>query len=96
MLYYPHMTFPLWIILVPLGIAVACSAIFLFINVFHLHRYGIVGRGASGLIVLYIGSYLILLVIGVGMLSTVKWSTKVPIKELIPFSIGKSATFYGL
>ncbi len=96
MLYYHHMEFPLWIILVPFSFVVACSAIFLFINVFHLHRYGIVGRGARGMIWLYIGSYLIILVIGVGMLSTVKWNTKVPIKELIPFSIGNSSTFYGL
>ncbi len=87
------MEIPLWIILVPLGGVIALAALFLFFNIFHLARYGIVGRGASALIAVYILSFTFVLTLGIGVLLDVTWSNTVPLSSIIPFTGGSSSPF---
>lgn len=87
------MDIPLWIILVPFTIVVACSALFLFFNVFHLARYGIVGRGAIALILVYIVSYLFVLILGMTALLDIQWTETVALRDILPFTGGSSSSF---
>lgn len=87
------MEIPLWIILVPLGVIVALAALFLFFNVFHLARYGVVGRGAAALIVVYIVSFGFVLFLGAGILVEIDWTETAPLSSILPFTRGSSSTF---
>jgi hypothetical protein len=87
------MEIPLWIILLPLGVIIALAALFLFFNIFHLARYGIVGRGAAALIVVYIVSFGFVLFLGVGLLVEITWTETVPISSILPFTGGSSSSF---
>ena len=87
------MEIPLWIILLPLGVIVALAALFLFFNVFHLARYGIVGRGAVALILVYIVSFGFILFLGAGVLVEIDWTETVPISSILPFTGGSSSSF---
>lgn len=89
------MEIPLWIILVPLGVIVACTTLFLFFNIFHLARYGITGRGAVALIIVYIVSFLFVLTLGTGLLLEIDWTNTVPISSIVPFigNASRSSTF---
>lgn len=87
------MEIPLWIILVPLGVIVALAALFLFFNVFHLARYGIVGRGAVAMILVYIVSFGFILFLGAGVLVEIDWTETVPISSILPFTGGSSSSF---
>jgi hypothetical protein len=90
------MEIPLWIILIPLGIIVALTALFLFFNVFHLWRYGIVHHGATALIAAYMVSYAFIFIIGLSTLSAVPWTRTVSISDLLPFSSTPSSSTFGL
>ncbi|MFA6018158.1 MAG: hypothetical protein WCT28_00775 [Patescibacteria group bacterium] len=89
------MEIPLWIILVPFGMIVACTALFLFFNIFHLARYGVIGRGAVALIIVYILSFLFVLTLGTGLLLEIDWTSTVPISSIVPFigNASQSSTF---
>jgi len=89
------MEIPLWIILVPLGVIVALAALFLFFNVFHLARYGVVGRGATALIAVYVISFACILFLGAGVLADVDWTETAPLSAIVPFT-GKSSSSFGL
>jgi len=89
------MEIPLWIILIPLVATIAMSFLFLMFNIFHLARYGIKGRGASMLIVLYLLGYAFVFVLGVGTLLDVQWKDTVGTKDLLPFT-WQSSTSYDL
>ncbi len=89
------MEIPLWIILVPLGVIVALAALFLFFNVFHLARYGVVGRGAVAMILVYIVSFGFILFLGAGVLVEIDWTETVPISSILPFT-GESSSSFGL
>lgn len=90
------MAIPLWVLLLPLALVVAFTALFLFFNVFHLARYGIAERGAGALIVVYVVSYAIVLVLGVGVLGNVVWSQTVPIRNLFPSFGSSPSTLFDL
>lgn len=90
-----YMEIPLWILLIPFAIIVACTAIFLFFNVFHLKRYGITGHGATSLMMLYLGSYAIILITGMTILGSINWQQKVHLNDIIPFA-GKGTASFGL
>lgn len=87
------MDIPLWILLVPFAFIVAFTALFLFFNIFHLARYGVVGRGAIGLILVYIVSYLFVFVLGMTALLDVPWTQTVALRDILPFTIGSSSSF---
>lgn len=89
------MEIPLWILLIPFAIIVACTAVFLFFNIFHLKRYGIAHHGATPLILLYLGSYAIVFMTGIAAIGSVNWQQKVHLTDIVPF-IGKGTTFFGL
>jgi len=89
------MDIPLWILLVPLAFIAAFTALFLFFNVFHLARYGVVGRGAIALISVYIVSYLFVCMIGATALLDVRWTQTVSVKDILPFT-GSSSSSFGL
>lgn len=82
------MDIPLWILLVPLACVIFFSFTFLVFNIFHLARYGIVGRGALGLILVYILSYTAVLFLGLIALSSIVWTESVPLMNSLPFSGG--------
>ncbi len=90
------MEIPLWIILVPLAIVVALTALFLFFNVFHLARYGVAHRGTVPLILVYLVSYAFVLVVGVGALGSVLWTRTIPLGDLLPFSSSRGSPSFGL
>lgn len=90
------MSIPLWIILVPLAVVTACAALFLFFNVFHLARYGIVGRGATGLIVVYIASFLFIALLGAGVLLQIDWTQYVSLNSVLPFLPSSKTSSFGL
>lgn len=90
------MEIPLWIMLIPLGIIMACTALFLFFNIFHLARYGIEGRGAIALILVYIVSYAFVLVLGLGMLGQVDWIQTVKLSSIFPMFSSLSGSSIGL
>lgn len=90
------MEIPLWILLVPLALIIACTGLFLFFNIFHLARYGIVGRGAAALIVVYLVSYAFVLVLGLSALSEVDWMRTVSASSIIPFLRHASSSSFGL
>lgn len=85
------MEIPLWIILLPLGVIVALAALFLFFNIFHLARYGIVGRGAAVLIVVYLVSFAFVLFLGAGLLLEIDWTETAPLSSILPFTGGSSS-----
>lgn len=87
------MEIPLWIILLPLGVIVALAALFLFFNIFHLARYGIVGRGAVAMIIVYIVSFSFVLFLGAGVLVDIDWTETVPTSSILPFTGGSSSSF---
>lgn len=87
------MEIPLWIILLPLGVIVALAALFLFFNIFHLARYGIVGRGAVAMIIVYIVSFGFILFLGAGVLVDIDWTESAPISSILPFTGGSSSSF---
>lgn len=87
------MEIPLWIILVPLGAVLALAALFMFFNIFHLARYGIIGRGATAMIAAYILSFLFILILGAGVLIAIDWTETVPLASLIPFTGGSVSPF---
>ena len=87
------MEIPLWIILLPLGMIVALAALFLFFNIFHLARYGIVGRGAVALILVYIVSFSFISFLGAVMLIEIDWTQTVPLSSILPFAGGSSSSF---
>ncbi len=87
------MEIPLWIILLPLGVIVALAVLFLFFNIFHLARYGIIGRGASAMIVVYIVSFSFVLFLGAGLLLEIDWTETIPLSSIIPFTGGSSSSF---
>ena len=87
------MDIPLWILLIPLAFIVAFTALFLFFNIFHLSRYGIVGRGAIALILVYIISYLFVLAVGAAALADIRWTQTVTFQELMPFITNKASSF---
>lgn len=87
------MDIPLWILLIPLAFIIAFTTLFLFFNVFHLARYGIVGRGAIGLILVYLVSYLFVLIVGATALLNIDWTQTVTAHDLLPFSSGSPAPF---
>ncbi len=87
------MEIPLWILLIPLAFVLAFTFLFLLFNIFHLAKYGIVGRGAIGLILVYIVSYCFILVVGATAILDVTWTQSVPIKNLLPFTSGGSSSF---
>ncbi len=89
------MDIPLWILLVPLACVIFFSATFLVFNIFHLARYGIVGRGALGMLLAYIISYAVVLLLGLIALSGVAWTESVPFVNVLPFS-GESSSHLGL
>lgn len=95
MVEYAGMEIPLWVLLVPLAFTVALTALFLFFNIFHLWRYGIVGRGAIGLILVYVASYLFVLMVGATALLDIQWTQAVSIRDLLPFT-GTGSSFLGL
>ncbi len=87
------MDIPLWVLLVPFAFIVAFTALFLFFNVFHLARYGVVGRGAIGLILVYLVSYLFVLVLGATALLDIQWTQTVTLSDILPFTGGSSSSF---
>ena len=87
------MDIPLWILLVPFTFVVAFTALFLFFNVFHLARYGVVGRGAIGLILVYLVSYLFVFVLGLTALLDIQWTQTVALSDILPFTGGSSSPF---
>lgn len=87
------MDIPLWILLVPIAFVVAFTVLFLFFNVFHLARYGVVGRGAVGLILVYVVSYCFVLVLGTTALLDVSWSRTVNVRDVLPFTGGGTTSF---
>jgi hypothetical protein len=87
------MEIPLWIILLPLGVIVALAALFLFFNVFHLARYGVVGRGAVALIMVYLVSFVFVLFLGTSMLTEIDWTETAPVSAVVPFTRGSSSSF---
>jgi flagellar biosynthesis protein FlhB len=87
------MDIPLWILLVPLAFIVAFTVLFLFFNVFHLVRYGVVGRGAVALTLVYIVSYLFVLVLGATALLDIPWTETVTLHDILPFTGGSSSSF---
>ncbi len=89
------MDIPLWILLVPVGFVVAFTVLFLFFNVFHLARYGTVGRGAVALILVYVVSYCFVLVLGATALLDVSWSRTVNVRDILPFT-GSGTSSFGL
>lgn len=93
MLQWARMDIPLWILLVPLAFIVAFTALFLFFNIFHLARYGVVGRGAIALIFVYIVSYLFVLALGLTALLDVQWTQTVSLRDILPFTGGSSSSF---
>ncbi len=93
MVEYVRMDIPLWVLLIPLAFIVAFTALFLFFNIFHLLRYGIVGRGAIGLVLVYVAGYLFVLTVGITALMGISWSETVTIHDLIPLSSADSTSF---
>lgn len=87
------MDIPLWILLVPFAFIVAFTALFLFFNIFHLARYGVVGRGAIGLVLVYIVSYLFVFVVGITALLDIRWTETVTLHDILPFTSGSSSSF---
>ncbi len=87
------MEIPLWILLIPFAVVVAFTLLFLFFNIYHLARYGIVGRGATGLILVYCVSYLFIVILGATALLNIRWTQTVSIQELLPFSGGSPSSF---
>ena len=87
------MDIPLWILLIPLAFVVAFTTLFLFFNIFHLSRYGIAGRGAVGLILVYIVSYILVLVVGATALMSIHWTETVTLHDLLPFMSKNSSSF---
>ncbi len=93
MLQCERMDIPLWILLVPLAFIVAFTALFLFFNIFHLARYGVVGRGAIGLILVYVVSYLFVFVLGMTALLDIQWTETVTLRDILPSTGGSSSSF---
>lgn len=89
------MEIPLWILLIPFTIIIACTAVFLFFNIFHLKRYGISGHGATPLIFLYLASYAAILITGMFVLESINWQQKVHLTDIVPF-VGKGTPSFGL
>ena len=90
------MEIPLWIILVPLALVVACTGLFLFFNIFHLARYGIVGRGAVALILVYLVSYAFIFFLGITVLNGIDWSQAVSPSTILPFFSRASSYNFGI
>lgn len=77
-------SFPLVYLLIPFGIIVLGAALFFFFNIFHLKRYAIKSKATTLVILVYFGSFMVLLLAVGGYVSSVDWSKNIQTGDIVP------------
>lgn len=78
--------FPLWYFLVPLAFVFLVTSVYLFFNVYHVAKFGLQSMLTRLVILGYIASYLAILLISAGMLSSFDWTATINVGDIIPLS----------
>lgn len=83
--------FPLWYLLAPYVLIVAIAGLFVFFNVYHVAKFGL-QSGLSLLVIAgYTLSFLAVVTISFGLLSTFDWSSTIDLTSLFRFSVTGSS-----
>ncbi|MBI1908496.1 hypothetical protein HYS28_03750 [Candidatus Uhrbacteria bacterium] len=89
------LTFPLWYLLVPFGVVVLGSTLFMFFNLYHVAKFGIQSVQTTMLLIVYLLSYLVALAVAVALVGSYEWSAEVLFLDIFPFT-GSSPSSFGL
>ncbi len=77
------MSFPLWYLLIPYALFLAVTVVFLFINIFHIARFGLQALKTTLVLGLYIISFLSVLAFTSLMLADFDWSAQIELEDII-------------
>lgn len=77
-------SFTLVYLLIPFGLIFLLAVLFFFFNIFHLKRYAISSPATTTLILIYFGSFGLLIALIGGYLLTVDWNREFQPGDLLP------------
>ena len=77
------MSFPLWILLIPYVLFLFIAVIFLFLNLYHIGRFGLQALKTTLVLSLYIISFLVVLGVTSTMLVNFTWSDQVELQQIL-------------
>ncbi len=75
-------SFPLWFLLIPYVLFLVIAAVFLFLNLFHIARFGLQAIKTTMLLGLYILSFLAVLTVTSLTLASFDWSEQIESDEI--------------
>ncbi len=79
--------FPLWYLLAPYALVVAVTGLFAFFNVYHIAKFGL-QSGLSLLVIAgYILSFLAVVTVSFGLLSTFDWNSTIDLTGLLRLNV---------
>jgi hypothetical protein len=81
------MVFPAWIFLIPYGFFLLIAILFLFLNVYHMSRYGLQTLKTTGVIGVYFLTFFLVLGMNIILLGRYDWSTDIEIQNLFQLNI---------
>lgn len=79
--------FPLWYLLIPYFVVILLAGLFVFFNVYHIAKFGL-QSGLSMLVIgIYVISFLAVVTLSFGALSTFNWDSTVDFSGLLRTSV---------
>jgi hypothetical protein len=75
--------FPLWYLLIPYGIFLGLTTLFVFFNIFHIWSFGLQSLKTSLIILAYLVSYLAVVWISFTLLADVPWEQNINLRTII-------------
>lgn len=88
-------TIPLWYLLIPFGLVLLGTTIFLFFNLYHVAKFGLKSASTTTLLIAYVLSYVVVLGVSAALIGSFDWSAEVSLLEILPFATGSTSS-YGL